>query len=76
MFAGNTLDEVERWLEEVMPDISDPETLRISYVAWLHKRGHEFGLEESLLSAYDFASQAQMGASGLFRYWHKVRMGD
>ena len=76
LFAGNTLDEVEQWLEEVMPDITDPETLRISYVAWLHKRGHEFGLEESLLSAYDYASPAQMGASGLFRYWHKVRMGD
>jgi len=35
-----------------------------------------FGAQiESLLIVYDLASPAQMGASGLFRYWDKLRTG-
>jgi glyoxylase-like metal-dependent hydrolase (beta-lactamase superfamily II) len=75
-FAGRALDEVEQWLEAVMPDIPDVETLRGRYVAWLHERGQALGLDEEILTAYDFAGPAQMGASGLFRYWHKVRMAE
>ena len=75
-FAGRALDEVEQWLEMVMPGIPDVEALHGRYVAWLHERGHALGVDESTLTAYDFASPAQMGASGLFRYWHKVRMGE
>ena len=75
-FAGRALDEVEQWLETVMPGIPDVEALHGRYVTWLHERGHALGVDESTLTAYDFASPAQMGASGLFRYWHKVRMGE
>lgn len=76
MFAGRVLDEVEQWLETVMPGVPDVETLHRVYVAWLHTRGHALGLDESTLTAYDLASPAQMGAGGLFRYWHKVRMSE
>ena len=76
MFARRSLEEVEEWLEEVMPDITTRDYLQSRYMAWLHERGHDLGLDDSLLNAYDFASPAQMEAEGLFRYWHKVRMGD
>ncbi|MGB8214996.1 MAG: MBL fold metallo-hydrolase [Anaerolineales bacterium] len=73
-FASQALDEMEAWLETVMPGIPDVETLHTRYTAWLHARGLAQGVPESTLAAYDLASPAQMGASGLFRYWHKVRM--
>ena len=74
--ASLYLDEIEKWLELVMPEIPDVETLQERYIAWLHERGRLLGLDEETLTSYDFASPANMGASGLFRYWHKVRMGE
>jgi glyoxylase-like metal-dependent hydrolase (beta-lactamase superfamily II) len=60
-FASRVLDEVEQWMETVMCDIPDSETLYGCYMAWLHERGHALGLDESILKAYDFASPTQMG---------------
>jgi glyoxylase-like metal-dependent hydrolase (beta-lactamase superfamily II) len=74
--AGRDLDAVEQWLEAVMPGISNVEALQGRFAAWLRERGHALGLDEETLTAYDFASPVQMGASGLFRYWHKVRMAS
>jgi glyoxylase-like metal-dependent hydrolase (beta-lactamase superfamily II) len=74
VLACRDLDAVERWLETVMPGIPDVETLERRFAAWLQERGRALGLDEATLTAYDFASPVQMGASGLFRYWHKVRM--
>jgi glyoxylase-like metal-dependent hydrolase (beta-lactamase superfamily II) len=75
-YASREIDAVEQWLETVMPEIPDAGTLQNRYISWLHERGKALGLSESTLLAYDFASPAQMGASGLFRYWHKVRMTE
>jgi len=70
------LDAVEQWLEAVMPGIPDVEALARIFATWLQERGRTLGLNEETLTAYDFASPVQMGASGLFRYWHKVRMAE
>ncbi len=74
--ARQYLDEVEQWLEWVMPEVQDVEELQARYVEWLHRRGRESGLDEATLTTYDYASPVQMAASGLFRYWHKVRMQE
>ncbi len=74
--AREFLDEVDHWLETVMPTTPDVETLKDRYIAWLHERGRALKLDETTLTTYDFASPVQMGASGLFRYWHKIRMGE
>ena len=74
--ALNSLEETEQWLETVMPGIPDVETLQEKYIIWLHERGRSLGVDEETLTNYDFASPARMGASGLFRYWHKVRMAE
>jgi glyoxylase-like metal-dependent hydrolase (beta-lactamase superfamily II) len=76
MMARQFLDEVEAWLEAAMPSIPDVETLKTRYVDWLHERGRVLKLDEKTMNMYDFAGPADMGASGLFRYWHKVRMGE
>jgi len=72
--ALKDLDDVEQWLEKVMPGIADVAVLNELYTPWLHARGKTQGLSEELLTSYDSASAASMGASALFRYWHKVRM--
>ena len=74
--ALNNLEEIEQWLETVMPGIPDADTLQKKYITWLHERGRSLGVDEETLTNYDFSSPAQMGASGLFRYWHKVRMAE
>jgi glyoxylase-like metal-dependent hydrolase (beta-lactamase superfamily II) len=76
IMARQFLDEVEAWLETAMPSIPDVETLKIRYVDWLHERGRALKLDEKTMNMYDFAGPADRGASGLFRYWHKVRMGE
>jgi glyoxylase-like metal-dependent hydrolase (beta-lactamase superfamily II) len=68
------LNEVEAWLEQVMPSTPDVETLLVRYTAWLHENGQVYGADDETLTTYDFASPVKMGASGLFRYWHKVRL--
>jgi glyoxylase-like metal-dependent hydrolase (beta-lactamase superfamily II) len=70
--AARMLDEVDAWLEKVMPAIPDVETLQAQLVPWLRSRGRAFGLKESLLLRYDQASPVSMGASALFRYWQKT----
>jgi glyoxylase-like metal-dependent hydrolase (beta-lactamase superfamily II) len=75
-YASQCLDQVEQWLERFMPEVSDVDALRIRYIAWMHAGGRAEGLDEETLTEYDHASPANMGASGLFRYWHKVRMAE
>ncbi len=74
--ARQYLDEVEQWLEAIMPRVGDVETLQSRYVEWMHASGQALGVDEATLTTYDFASPVQMAASGLFRYWHKVRMAE
>jgi glyoxylase-like metal-dependent hydrolase (beta-lactamase superfamily II) len=70
------LEEVEAWLEAVMPATPDVETLYARLLPWMHEQGRLLGVTESALAAYDQASPAKMAASGLFRYWHKVKMAE
>lgn len=72
--ARQTLDDVEHWLERVMPTNPDVEALGEHYLQWLHERGKNLGLAEEILRHYDSGNAIQTSASALFRYWHKVRM--
>ncbi|HTX91142.1 MAG TPA: MBL fold metallo-hydrolase [Anaerolineales bacterium] len=75
-YALRMLEDVEAWLDKTMPDVPDVETLISRYIPWLHEIGRAEGLSDELLTAYDQASPANMGASGLLRYWQKVRRVD
>lgn len=74
--ARRLLDELEGWLEQVMPEVEDAAALYQRYVPWLHECGRRLGLDEAALTAYDRASLPRMAADGLFRYWHKVRLAE
>lgn len=67
------LTEVENWLERAMPEINDVETLCKRYAQFLHNHGIAAGMDETALLNYDGGNPISFAASGLFRYWHKVR---
>ena len=75
ILAGSFLEDVEAWLEQHMPGISDVETMGIRYAEFLHVHGLAAGLNEAAITVYDGGNPISFAASGLFRYWQKVRNG-
>jgi glyoxylase-like metal-dependent hydrolase (beta-lactamase superfamily II) len=71
--ADHFLDAINAWLEHNMPAILDVDTLSLRYSEFLRSHGLEFGLDEAALAVYDGGNPISFAASGLFRYWHKVR---
>jgi glyoxylase-like metal-dependent hydrolase (beta-lactamase superfamily II) len=71
--ADRFLDEVEAWLEQNMAVIPDVETLGAHYTEFLRAHGLAAGLDEAALAVFDGGNPISFAASGLFRYWHKVR---
>ena len=71
--AGYFLDAVEAWLEQNIAHFPDVETLSVCYADFLHTHGLAAGLDESALKVYDGGNPINFAASGLFRYWQKVR---
>jgi glyoxylase-like metal-dependent hydrolase (beta-lactamase superfamily II) len=71
--ADRFLDSVETWLEQNMPAIPDVESLSVRYAEFLRAHGLAAGLDEAALAVYEGGNPVSFAASGLFRYWHKVR---
>jgi glyoxylase-like metal-dependent hydrolase (beta-lactamase superfamily II) len=71
--ASRFIDEVEVWLEQNMPGIADVETLGVCYAEFLRAHGRDAGLDDAAITVYDGGNPISFAASGLFRYWQKVR---
>jgi glyoxylase-like metal-dependent hydrolase (beta-lactamase superfamily II) len=67
------LDEVETWLEKNMRGCPDIETLILRYGDFLQSHGLTAGVDEIMLKVYDGGNPINFAASGLFRYWQKLR---
>lgn len=68
-----TLDETEKWLEEVMPTDPPVDELREKFSAWMQVQSREKNISEEVIQAYSLANPLAMTADGLLRYWKKVR---
>jgi glyoxylase-like metal-dependent hydrolase (beta-lactamase superfamily II) len=68
-----TLDETEKWLEEVMPGDPTADELRAKFEAWMGEQSRAQNLSSDVVRAYDLANPLGMGADGMLRYWKKVR---
>jgi hypothetical protein len=68
-----TLDETEKWLEDVMAADPPVEVLREKFAAWMQEQSDGKKLSEDVVRAYDLANPLGMSADGLMRYWKKVR---
>jgi glyoxylase-like metal-dependent hydrolase (beta-lactamase superfamily II) len=69
----NALDEIETWMEEVMPTRPSPEALREKYASWMDQRSLEAGISPEVIAQYNLAISSEMSADGIYRYWNKVR---
>lgn len=72
--VARLLDEIESWLEQVMPKDPPTEVIAQELTDWMHRRAHEDGLDEATIQAYEVANPTWMSAAGLQRYWRKYRM--
>jgi len=68
-----SLDETEKWLEEIMPADPTIDELREKLSAWMQEQSREKKLSNDVIQAYTLANPLGMGADGLIRYWKKIR---
>jgi glyoxylase-like metal-dependent hydrolase (beta-lactamase superfamily II) len=67
------LDEVEEWLERIMPSDPDIHELRAEFTRWTNEVSVKKGLDQNMLNVQEAANPSFMSADGLQRYWRKYR---
>jgi glyoxylase-like metal-dependent hydrolase (beta-lactamase superfamily II) len=67
------LDEIETWMETIMPGNPSKDEFRVKYNNWLDIKAVESDLSPEMIAAYDIAISSKMSADGIYRYWHKYR---
>lgn len=70
-----SLDEINDWLEQIMPSDPPAEEIDRKFQAWTNQRAQEQGLDAQLIKAYETANPTWMSAAGMQRYWRKYRSG-
>jgi glyoxylase-like metal-dependent hydrolase (beta-lactamase superfamily II) len=70
----DTLDEIEGWMESIMPGGQNLNELNEAFLDWSEQRSLNQGITQELLEAYEAANPSWMSAQGLHRYWQKFRM--
>lgn len=67
------LDEIEQWIEAVMPADPSLEELNARFQAWEAQKAQAEGMDDRLHTAYEAANPSWMSAAGIQRYWRKHR---
>jgi glyoxylase-like metal-dependent hydrolase (beta-lactamase superfamily II) len=70
----DTLDEIEAWMEAIMPGKPGPDELKEDFLEWSEQRSLNQGITPELLEAYEAANPSWMSSQGLQRYWQKFRL--
>jgi glyoxylase-like metal-dependent hydrolase (beta-lactamase superfamily II) len=68
------LDEVEEFMERVMPDDPPVEDINARFQEWTIKRSESDGINRYQMDAYEAANPSWMSAGGIQRYWRKYRL--
>lgn len=68
------LDEVEAFLEQVMPADPPVEEINRLFVDWTRKSSASRGVSDGDMHAYEAANPSWMSAAGMQRYWRKHRV--
>ena len=74
--VAEALDEVEAWMEAVMPEDPDIDTLNAEFMAWIQQRAVEDGAELTQVETYETANPSWMSGYGIQRYWRKHRVEE
>ncbi|MBN2550142.1 MAG: MBL fold metallo-hydrolase [Anaerolineales bacterium] len=67
------LDDIEAWMEAVMPADPSIETIHQEFMSWTEQRSLNQGLDPNLIRAYELANPSWMSPPGIERYWRKNR---
>ena len=70
------LDEVEEWMEAMMPRNLEREALREDFIEWSGRTSRKLGLMGQALPANGAVNPPFMSADGIQRYWQKNRAVD
>jgi glyoxylase-like metal-dependent hydrolase (beta-lactamase superfamily II) len=65
------IDEIESWIERVMPADPSVEELNDEFLRWTMQRSKKDGLSDEDIQAFEAANPSWMSAPGIYRYWHK-----
>jgi glyoxylase-like metal-dependent hydrolase (beta-lactamase superfamily II) len=71
--VSDALDEVEAWMEKMMPANPEITTLRQAFTAWNRDNLKAQGISPDLIDAHETVNPAFMSADGIQRYWQKFR---
>jgi len=69
----NGIDEIESWMEKIMPKEPSIETLEQEISKWENERSVADGVSSEVNKSYETASPAWMSAEGIRRHWRKYR---
>ena len=67
------LDDIEAWMEHIMPSNPPIEIIDAGFQAWTKERSVRQGLTEKSINAFEAANPSWMTPAGLQRYWRKNR---
>jgi glyoxylase-like metal-dependent hydrolase (beta-lactamase superfamily II) len=70
---SKALDEVEAWMEAIMPGNPADEELTQVFLKWSRERSLSEGLDPGLLELYEAANPSWMSSAGIQRYYRKYR---
>lgn len=68
------LDEVDEWIDRVMPTNPSLEELRREFISWNGQMSREQGMNSSQVTLHEAANPSFMSADGIRRYWLKIRL--
>ncbi len=68
------LNEIELWIDRVMPVEPGIEELNELFLAHTREQSQSLGLTDLEIQALEAANPSWMAAGGIHRYWHKVRV--
>ncbi len=68
-----SLDEIEDWLEEIMPADPSVEEINQKFMKWTAQRSEKDGLSSMQIEEYEAANPSWMSGAGMQRYWRKYR---
>jgi glyoxylase-like metal-dependent hydrolase (beta-lactamase superfamily II) len=71
-----SLDEVEAWMNQVMPSAPSLDELNRLFLEWTGEKSQSSGLLPQGLQQFELANPSWMSAQGIYRYWHKVLHPD
>ena len=70
----NELDDVDVWMEAIMPLNPPIEVLHQQFLEFEQLRADKYGIDKDLVATQQIANPSFISADGILRYWNKYRI--